>query len=53
VSAARQVYYRSFDAAFFKLPPTLQARIEAKIDRMGILLDYSPHHQLKGSTRYR
>ena len=26
MSAATQVYYASFDTAFFKLPPTLRAR---------------------------
>jgi hypothetical protein len=38
VSAATQVYYASFDAAFIKLPPALRARIEQKIDEIGLRL---------------
>jgi mRNA interferase RelE/StbE len=53
VSAATQVYYASFDTAFFKLPPTLRARIETQIDEIGSYLATYPHHRLKGSNRYR
>jgi mRNA interferase RelE/StbE len=53
VSAALQVYYPPFDADFFQLPPNVRARIEAKIDLMGSLWEQFPHHQLKGSKRYR
>ena len=53
MSAATQVYYASFDAAFFKLPSALRARIEAKIDEIGSRLASYPHHRLKGSNRYR
>jgi hypothetical protein len=31
MSAATQVYYDSFDVVFFKLAPSLQARVEAEI----------------------
>jgi len=53
VSAATQVYYENFDAAFFKLSPAIRARVEAEIDRIGSRLPSYPHHQLKGSTRFR
>jgi mRNA-degrading endonuclease RelE of RelBE toxin-antitoxin system len=53
VSAATQVYYNSFDVVFFKLAPSLQARVEAEIDRIGARLSSYPHHRLKGSTRFR
>jgi mRNA interferase RelE/StbE len=53
VSAATQVYYASFDAVFLKLPPTLRARVEAKIDEIGLRLASFPHHRLKGSNRFR
>ena len=53
MSAATQVYYSSFDAAFFKLASALRARIEAKIDEIGSRLASYPHHRLKGSNRYR
>jgi mRNA interferase RelE/StbE len=53
VSAATQVYYASFDAAFFKLSAALRARIEAEIDHIGTRLSSYPHHRLKGSNRYR
>jgi mRNA interferase RelE/StbE len=53
VSAATQVYYESFDAVFLKLPAALRARIEAKIDEIGMRLKSFPHHRLKGSNRFR
>jgi len=53
VSAATQIYYASFDTVFLKLPPTLRARIERKIDEIGLRLQAYPHHRLKGSNRYR
>jgi mRNA interferase RelE/StbE len=51
--SATQVYYASFDAAFFKLPPALRARVEEKIDEIGSKLGSFPHHRLKGSNRFR
>jgi mRNA interferase RelE/StbE len=53
VSAATQVYYASFDTIFLKLPPTLRARVEAKIDEIGSHLASFPHHRLKRSNRFR
>jgi mRNA interferase RelE/StbE len=53
VSAATQFYYASFDAVFFKLPPVLRVRVEAKIDEIGLQLGSFPHHRLKGSNRFR
>jgi hypothetical protein len=52
VSAASQVHYASFDAAFFKLSPAVRARVEAKIDEIGSRLSSFPHHRLKGSDRF-
>jgi mRNA interferase RelE/StbE len=53
MSAALQVCHTPFDAAFLKLPPEIRARIEAKIDEMGLRLKTFPHHRLKGHDRYR
>ena len=53
MSAATQVYYASFDAIFFKLPPPLLARVEAKINEIGSRLASFPHHRLKDSNRFR
>ena len=53
MSAALQVYYTPFDAAFFKLPPQVRARIESSIDEMGQRLATFPHHRLTGSNRFR
>lgn len=53
MSAATQVYYASFDAAFFQLASALRARIEARIDEIGLRLSSFPHHRLKGSNRFR
>jgi hypothetical protein len=47
VSAATQIYYESFDAVFLSLPPTLRARVEARIDEIGLRLASYPHHRLK------
>ena len=53
MSPATQVYYSSFDTVFLKLPTALRARIEAKIDEIGLRLKSFPHHRLKGSNRFR
>jgi mRNA interferase RelE/StbE len=53
MSAALQIYYSAFDAAFFKLSPKVQSRIKAKIDDMGLRLKTFPHHRLKGHNRFR
>jgi mRNA interferase RelE/StbE len=53
VKPALQICYSAFDAAFFKLPAEIRARIEAKIDEMGQRLDRFPHHHLTGTNRYR
>ena len=39
MNAALQIYSRDFDADFFKLPPDIQKRIEARIDQLGLMLD--------------
>jgi len=48
VKAGLQIYSRDFDADFFKLPPDIRARIEAKIDRLGLMLDRFSHTHLTG-----
>jgi mRNA interferase RelE/StbE len=53
VSAALQIYYTPFDAAFFKLPPQVRTRIESRIDDMGQRLASFPHYRLTGTNRYR
>ena len=53
MSAALQIYYSGFDAAFFKLQPQVQSRIEAKIDDIGLRLKSFPHYRLKGHDRFR
>jgi len=53
VKAALQIYSRDFDADFFKLPADVQARIEAKIDRLGLMLDRFSHARLTGMDSCR
>jgi len=53
VSAATQIYYATFDAAFFRLSLALRRRIESQIDDIGLRLAGYPHHRLKGTNRYR
>jgi mRNA-degrading endonuclease RelE of RelBE toxin-antitoxin system len=51
--SATQVYYSGFDAAFLKLPAHVRARIQRRIDEIGLRLATFPHHPLKGSSRFR
>ena len=53
MKAGLQIYSRDFDADFFKLPLDVQARIEAKIDRLGLMLDRFSHTRLTGMNSYR
>ena len=53
MSAALQIFFSGFDTPFFKLPPNVRSRLEAKIDDMGLRLKTFPHHRLKGHDRYR
>lgn len=53
MSAALQIYSRDFDADFFKLPVAVQARIEAGVDRLGLMLDSHSHHRMSGLDAYR
>jgi len=53
MSAALQVFYTRFDAEFFKLPPQLRARIESRIDQMGLRLADFPHHRQFQSRQRR
>jgi mRNA interferase RelE/StbE len=53
VSSATQIYYASFERGFGRLPSPTRRRIQAKIDELGAQLATFPHHQLKGSRRFR
>ena len=53
MSAALQIFYTRFDAAFFRLPKNVRERIEGKIDEMGLRLNSCPHYHLTGSNRFR
>jgi mRNA interferase RelE/StbE len=53
MSAALQIFYTRFDAAFFRLPVNVRGRIEGKIDEMGLRLGSFPHYHLTGSNRFR
>ena len=46
-------YSRDFDSDFFKLPTDIQARLEVKIDRLGLMLDKFSHTRLTGTDSYR
>ena len=53
MAAAQQVYYPAFDRAFFSLPPDIQARIQDRIDALGLQLQNFSHYRLTGSEDYR
>src|ERR1039458_2487346 len=53
VNQATEIYSREFDAIFFRLPPQIQGRIEARIRQMGRRLDDFPHARLQGRAEFR
>ena len=53
MNAALQIYSRDFDNDFFKLPASIETRIEARIDRLGSMLDRFSHTRLTGMDSYR
>ncbi|HWF20079.1 MAG TPA: type II toxin-antitoxin system RelE/ParE family toxin [Verrucomicrobiae bacterium] len=53
MSRALQVYYTVFDHAFWRLPPDVRRRIEAKIDEMGTRLGTYPHYRMTGTDTFR
>ena len=50
---ATEIYSREFDAVFFRLPPQVQGRIEARIRQMGRRLGDFPHARLQGRAEFR
>ena len=53
MKAALQIYSRDYDADFFKLPLDIRSRIEARVDRLGLMLDRFSHTHLTGMDCYR
>jgi mRNA-degrading endonuclease RelE of RelBE toxin-antitoxin system len=53
VSQATEIYSREFDAVFFRLPPQVQRRIEARLRQLGQRLDDFPHVRLQGRSEFR
>ena len=58
VSAALQVYYAPFDAAFLKLPPQIECALNPGLMRWGsgsrpFPIASFPHYRLTGSSRHR
>jgi mRNA interferase RelE/StbE len=51
--AAIQIASREFDADFFRMPSAVQARIQQKIDAMGLRLATFPHHRMVGLDKFR
>ena len=53
MNQATEIYSREFDAVFFRLPPQVQGRIEARLRQMGRRLDEFPHVRLQGRSEFR
>ena len=53
MAAAQQVYYPAFDRTFLSLPGDVQARIQERIDALGLQLQTFPHYRMTGSDDYR
>jgi mRNA interferase RelE/StbE len=51
--AATQIFTREFDGVFLRLPPTIQAHIQRKIDAMGLRLATFQHYRMVGSDKFR
>lgn len=53
MSLATFIHSKRFDEDFLKLPPDVQARIEAKLFIMAARLERFPHYQMTGSKNFR
>jgi mRNA-degrading endonuclease RelE of RelBE toxin-antitoxin system len=53
VNQATEIYSREFDAVFFRLPPQVQSRIEARLRQMGRRLEDFPHVRLQARSEFR
>jgi mRNA interferase RelE/StbE len=53
VNQATEIYSREFDAIFFRLPPPVQARIQARIRELGQRLEVFSHTRLQGRVEFR
>jgi mRNA interferase RelE/StbE len=51
--AATQIASREFDNDFSKLPASIQALVQRKIDGIGLRLAAFQHYRMTGSDRYR
>lgn len=51
--AATQIASGQFDDDYFRLPGSVQARIQRKLDDMGSRLTTFPHYRMAGSDKYR
>lgn len=51
--AATQIASRQFDDDYFRLPESVQARIQRKLDDMGSRLTTFPHYRMAGSDKCR
>ena len=53
MNQATEIYSREFDSIFFRLPPQIQRRLEAKIRQLGRRLEDFPHQRLQGRPEFR
>ena len=51
--AAIQIASREFDCDFFRLPLQVQARVQRKIDEMGLTLAKFQHYRMTSSDKFR
>ena len=51
--AATRIAAREFDDDFFRLPQTVQALVQTKIDSMSLRLATFLHYRMTGSDKYR
>jgi mRNA-degrading endonuclease RelE of RelBE toxin-antitoxin system len=53
VRHATETFSREFDAIFFRLPPQVQTRFEARLCQMGRRLEDFPHVRLQGRAEFK
>lgn len=51
--AATQIASRKFDERLFALPAGMQARLQARIDALGVRLAGYPHFRMQGADTFR
>jgi mRNA interferase RelE/StbE len=53
VAAALPIWSPTFSRSFDKLPPSIRASVQSKVDEMGTRLETFPHQRLQGRPEFK